>query len=67
VVAQAAAAAVAFLHGGNPRRRRATTHGTLELLRDGRVTPIADVSDLNGGLMNYGHYDWPQRIAVESP
>jgi YD repeat-containing protein len=46
---------------------RARTLGTLELLRHGRVTPVADVSDRNGGLMYYGHYDWPQRIAVESP
>lgn len=43
---------------------RARTYGTLELLRDGTVTRVADVSDRNGGLMYYGHYGWPQRIAV---
>jgi YD repeat-containing protein len=43
---------------------RARTHGTLELLRNGTVTPVADVSDLNGGLMYYGHYTWSQRVAV---
>jgi hypothetical protein len=43
---------------------KALTHGTLELLRNGTVTPVADVSDLNGGLTYYGHYLWPQRVAV---
>ncbi len=33
------------------------THG------NGTVTPIADVSDRDEGLMYYGHYAWPQRVA----
>jgi len=43
----------------------ATEHGTLELLRNGTPTPLADVTFTTGALSNYyGHYVWPSRLAV---
>jgi hypothetical protein len=43
--------------------------GTLELLRGGGLTPLADLSysanELSSGFLQYfGHYLWPQRVAV---
>ena len=43
--------------------------GTLELLAGGKTTALADVSvsstDPGSGIGSYyGHYTWPQRIAV---
>lgn len=44
-------------------------HGTLELLRGGKLSPLADLSysanELSNGFLQYfGHYMWPQRVAV---
>lgn len=46
-----------------------TDRGTLELLRAGRLTVVADLSysadELSGQFLQfYGHYAWPQRMAV---
>ena len=43
--------------------------GTLEILRHGTITPVADLSfsanELSGAFAQfYGHYTWPQRMAV---
>jgi hypothetical protein len=43
--------------------------GTLEVLRHGTITPVADLSfsasELSGAFAQfYGHYTWPQRMAV---
>jgi hypothetical protein len=47
----------------------ATTHGELELLKNGTLRRLADLtytaSELSGGsIAYYGHYDWPSRLAV---
>jgi hypothetical protein len=55
-----------------PRRRTSVTErGTLELLRRGRLTAVADVgfttSTVGEGLYTsnyYGHYGWPSLVAV---
>jgi hypothetical protein len=46
-----------------------TDRGTLELLRSGAVTSIASLTYTAnevsaGALQFYGHYNWPQRLAV---
>ena len=42
-----------------------TERGTLELLRNGALTVLADVTFTAGGPANYyGHYGWPWRIAL---
>lgn len=40
-----------------------TDNGILELLAHGHVTPLADVTT-SPSSMYYGHYAWPQRVAV---
>ena len=58
---------VAFKHG---EQWYATEHGTLELLRHGTLTAIADVTytaNESSGTIGtyYGHYTWPSRLAVK--